>query len=142
MKQEKLGRLGEELVQDIFGGYLSEDKYDQDKDLIIDGKNVEVKTQNRFIKKNAFTVWIKNKINQERKCLDVDRLLFVEYNAYDDIKIWESPKLENGRVHTKDENKLYFSISDLDLLTIVNDPALAKEMRDLSGAQKSWLRAT
>ena len=74
----ELGLAGEKAVIN----YLSEqgckikssiDKYDSEKDLLVDGKKVEVKTQVAFIMQNAFSF----KPNQLRKCRSVDDLYFV-----------------------------------------------------------------
>jgi hypothetical protein len=70
--QEKLGTIGEIYYQAIFGGLLSEYKYDGEKDLIQeDGTQVEIKTQSRLRGSNAFTVNKANK-NNLNKCLYVD----------------------------------------------------------------------
>jgi hypothetical protein len=74
----EMGLAGEKIIIN----YLSEDgckikssvdKYDSEKDLLVDGKKAEVKTQVPFIMKKAFTF----KPNQLRKCRSVDVLYFV-----------------------------------------------------------------
>lgn len=82
MKQDEkineLGLMGEKII----GNYLNEqgytvkhsvDKYDSEKDLIVDNKKVEVKTQVPFISENAFSF----KPDQLRKCRNVDVLYFI-----------------------------------------------------------------
>ncbi len=76
---EKAGAITERLVLNHLGGTLSEDKYDEDKDIILkDGTFVEVKTQVRYKKENAFTIDQTPTNNNLHKCLKVDRLIFVE----------------------------------------------------------------
>lgn len=78
-----LGRAGELVVIDMLKSlgldleirdmYL-ENKYDSEKDILVDGKyRVEVKTQAPFVKMDAFTFLP----NQIRKCTSADVLYFV-----------------------------------------------------------------
>ena len=75
----ELGLAGEKIVINMLSdeGYrikTSVDKYDSEKDLLVDGQyKVEVKTQVPFVMQNAFTF----KPNQLRKCRSVDVLYFV-----------------------------------------------------------------
>lgn len=93
MNERRLGKLGERFVASVFNGRLSEDWFDPEKDLILeDGTTVEVKTQVRYRKKNAFTVYQTPTNNNLRKCLTVDKLLFVEPCYYGVIRIYELPK--------------------------------------------------
>lgn len=77
-KKNELGLMGEKIVQ----GYLSKkgsiiepsiNKFDNRKDMICDGKSVEVKTQIPFIFANSLSI----KDDQIRKCRSVDELYFV-----------------------------------------------------------------
>jgi hypothetical protein len=79
----ELGRAGELVVIDMLKSlgldlqirdmYL-ENKYDSEKDILVDGKyRVEVKTQAPFVKMNAFTFLP----NQIKKCTLADVLYFV-----------------------------------------------------------------
>lgn len=81
-KMNELGLMGEKIIIN----YLSEeghivkhsvDKYDSEKDLIVEGKKVEVKTQVPFLLENSFTF----KPDQLRKCRNVDVLYFVSVPA-------------------------------------------------------------
>lgn len=108
--QAKLGRAGETIVTNYFNkqGALVEasvDQYDSEKDMLIDGKKIEVKTQVPFVMKNAFTI----KSNQLKKCLSVDKVFFVSVpNAtrkhFSDGKVYsiESEKLVYENYTTKD----------------------------------------
>jgi hypothetical protein len=77
-KKTRLGKMGEICV----GNWASTqgkvvihsiDPYDSQKDLVIDGITVEVKTQTPYINEMAFSI----RPNQLRKCRAVDELYFV-----------------------------------------------------------------
>lgn len=77
-KKTRLGKMGEICV----GNWASTqgkvvihaiDPYDSQKDLVIDGATVEVKTQIPFINERAFSI----RPNQLKKCREVDELYFV-----------------------------------------------------------------
>jgi hypothetical protein len=73
-----LGRMGEKIVCNWLRrkGCLVEeaiDHYDRHKDMIVDGKTAEVKTEQPFVFQNAFTF----RESQLRKCKNVDILYFV-----------------------------------------------------------------
>ena len=75
---ESLGTVGEKLTSNYFtkAGFKVETspfKYDKEKDMIIDGINVEVKTQAPFSKLDAFTF----NPSQLYKCTSVGCLIFV-----------------------------------------------------------------
>ena len=93
-KMLMLGNIGEKLIR-----YLAQEEgcevreypslYDSEKDLTINGKTCEVKTQVPFFVEDAFTV----KKNQIRKCKNVDILLFVESpNKGNVIRVYSVPK--------------------------------------------------
>ena len=74
----ELGLAGEKIVINMLSeaGYKvksSIDKFDSEKDLMVEDKKVEVKTQVPFVMQNAFTF----KPNQLRKCRSVDVVYFV-----------------------------------------------------------------
>jgi hypothetical protein len=74
----ELGLAGEKIIINMLSeaGYkvkTSINKYDSEKDLLVEDKKVEVKTQVPFVIQNAFTF----KPNQLRKCRSVDVLYFV-----------------------------------------------------------------
>lgn len=75
---EILGRIGEKIVVNYFsqkGSKIVEslDHFDSKKDMMIDGKTVEVKTQQPFVKLNSLTFRKK----QLMKCTSVDELYIV-----------------------------------------------------------------
>lgn len=113
VSREEIGAIGETVARKFFQHFDSEvsmstDQYDKEKDMIVDGENVEIKTQTIYrlfpcedgIKRPAFTVPITSRsggvyTNQLNKCLTVDRLVFVARpNRYDStIRIYEAPSL-------------------------------------------------
>lgn len=78
MSAQSLGELGEKFVGEHYTTLnhqviLSDNKFDSEKDMTIDGFKVEVKTQVPFIMKDAFTI----KLNQLKKCYRADVVYFV-----------------------------------------------------------------
>lgn len=142
--QAKMGRAGETIVTNYFNrlGVMVEasvDQYDSEKDMLIDGKRVEVKTQVPFIKKNAFTI----KENQLRKCLNADMVYFISvpnatYRHFSDGKVYciESDKLQYTRYATKDgRNMVLIPIAQMEEVFELSD----KECRILqSYSVSSW----
>jgi hypothetical protein len=132
----KLGTLGEIYYQALFGGLLSEDTFDEEKDLTqSDGKTVEIKTQSRYRHSNAFTV-SKRSANL-KKCLYVDRLIFIEYSLSDTINIWEC--VDRRSVFTasmEDVNGIRimacWPVDKMLLLKKTKHPKLAEMMREFS----------
>ena len=73
-----LGQVGETIVSNYlisegFKVYKSTDYFDSQKDFLLDGKKIEIKTKQPYVLKNAFSF----EPNQLRKCLNVDDLYFV-----------------------------------------------------------------
>jgi hypothetical protein len=86
----ELGLMGEKIIINLLNEegrkvITSINKYDSEKDLLADGKKVEVKTQVPFIMKNSFSF----KPNQLRKCRSVDELYFVSVPAGRHTDKWE-----------------------------------------------------
>lgn len=139
--KEKLGKLGELLVASLENATLSENKYDSVKDMVkLDGTKIEVKTQNRH-PNGSFTMDIMHKTNLE-KCIKVDRLIFVEYDATDVVKVYECTDRTYNIVQTKPTQRepmgrlmACFPISKMTILKEVNSPELAAKMRSLSGSR-------
>ena len=108
--QSRLGRAGETLVSNFFvrKGMIVEssiDQYDSTKDMLVDGKKVEVKTQVPFVYRNAFTV----KENQLTKCRNSDVVVFVsvptknkEHFSYGKVYSIRGCNMEYNRYTTKD----------------------------------------
>lgn len=75
---EFLGKTGEKIIANMLNaeGLRVEyalNNYDREKDFIVDGKKVEVKTEQPYVKKNAISI----RDTQVRKCRGVDVLYFV-----------------------------------------------------------------
>ena len=135
--QEILGTIGEIYYQAVFGGLLSEYKYDGEKDLVqSDGKQVEIKTQSRYRASDAFTVKRAN-TNNLKKCLYVDRLIFIEYSLSDTILIWECVDRRSVFSSTMDEDRVMacWPIEKMLLLKSVKHPKLAEIMRNFSKSE-------
>ena len=91
---EKLGDLGVEVAADQYGADIFPDRFDIRGDMMIRETNeiAEVKTEMRFHQMDVFSIPLDNRINFE-KCMNVDRLIFVEVPLYDNIvRMWESLK--------------------------------------------------
>lgn len=138
--KEKLGKLGEDLVAKLLNANLSENKFDMIKDMTLDGTNIEVKTQNRH-PNGSFTVNAMHVINLN-KCLKVDRLIFVEYDETEYIKIYECIDRKYFIVNTnptkfEPEGRIMvcWPIKKMTKLAEIHDPLLSKEMRSLSNSR-------
>lgn len=144
--KEELGFLGEWLCQEHFNIELSynpleehhpqrNNKFDSEKDGVDpNGRNVEIKTQNRH-PMGYFTVDTANK-NQVKKCTEVTRLLFVEYDNSNDIKIWECHDRAYRILETKDGRKMAsWPIKQMQLLLTVGNVEYAERMRSLSSSK-------
>ena len=75
---ELIGALGEEIVDKVlkeagFNVQKSEDKYDSEKDFLVEGLKVEVKTVVPWFTENALTI----DASQYRKCYNADYVIFV-----------------------------------------------------------------
>lgn len=134
--REKLGEIGEKIVEYVLGGIRSDDKYDEIKDIIIDGKCVEVKTQNRHRGNNTFTINLKHTTNH-KKCMMVDRLLFVEYDNSDYIQIWECMDRDDYIVFTTSDGRrmLGWNICSMQCIYKIRHQALTSRMRQLSNSK-------
>lgn len=139
--EEKLGKLGEDLVAGLLSAELSENKFDSVKDMTeADGTKVEVKTQNRH-PNGSFTVNAMHVTNLN-KCLSVDRLIFVEYDETEFIKVYECTDRKYRLINTKPtryepEGRIMvcWPINKMKQLAEIHNPELAAEMRSLSNSR-------
>jgi len=136
-----LGRIGEKIVinhLNNLGRHVQEslDHYDSEKDLLVDGKKVEVKTEQPFVLKNAFTF----RENQIRKCRSVDELYFVSIPPVISPKYkwggWlfkADPKKfeESERYTTKYGNKMVVIPIDQDAITPIRK-LTTEEVKELT----------
>jgi hypothetical protein len=75
---ERLGKAGESIISNYFSSQgmrveISVNQFDSQKDMIVEGKIVEVKTQVPFVTKDSFTF----KQNQLNKCVNADEVYFI-----------------------------------------------------------------
>lgn len=133
---EILGTLGEVWYQALYGGLLSEDRYDSVRDLVQpDGRSVEIKTQQRWRTRGAFTVQRSHTTNL-RKCMNVDRLIFIEYSGGSDILIWECIDRNSAYTVTTAAGKamVCWPIDKMTLLRSERNPKLADLFRNFSNS--------
>lgn len=141
IKMLMLGALGEKIVRCLAqnqGMMVKEpmSMYASDKDLLINDKTCEVKTQRRWVTEDAFTV----KANQVRKCTNVDLLFFVEQPAMGEkeIRIYECPP-EQRRWRTRitrDGRTMHLlNRRDMNLVEIVTDEQIISEMQSFSNSE-------
>ena len=134
----ELGLSGEKVIINLLSEEgrkvkTSIDKYDSEKDLLADGKKVEVKTQVPFIMQNAFTF----KPNQLRKCRSVDILYFVSVPAGRHSDKWAGwifkadPKAFKTRTYkTKDGREMILVDREQEALTPIKKMS-DEEMKEL-----------
>lgn len=136
---EMLGRAGETIIVNYCTAAgqkvtMSVDQYDSTKDMIIDGLKVEVKTQVPFIYKNAFSF----KENQLKKCLSVDRVIFVSvpndkmpHFSSGKVYLIKAAELKHTSYTTKDGRKM--------ILVPIDQPGM-EELFDLSESDQKLLK--
>jgi hypothetical protein len=162
-----LGILGEQLVHYMEGGQRSTDRFNQGYDIIDRmGRKIEVKTQYRFRRyhretdsdRDIFSVgWApEGEIHHTnlQKCLNVDRLIFVEYRPiidippsrypydedfHDYIFVWEcTDRLTNtGRYKAGKFWKFSWPIDLMIKTWEMHDPEAASKFREYSIAGNS-----
>jgi hypothetical protein len=156
LTREQIGGIGENLAKSFFEWrgsevVLSEDQYDTTKDMVVDGKTTEIKTQTIYrqfpcengTKQPAFTVPISNKnlrqvfTNQLNKCLTVERLVFVSRPGIDNkiIRFYEAPEPGKRTFQievNKRDNRIVagFPISNLQEIGECMDKNIIKELMD------------
>jgi len=133
-----LGEKGEHLVKDFFLSQgceviMSDDPFDREKDMLVDGKKVEVKTEVPYYKEWAVTINSKHK-NQIKKCLLVDRLIFVvlpTYSMKKEITLMEAPK-PNHRFYFNrtfgNRHMHCFPLDDARFLHKITDQSIVNDM--------------
>lgn len=130
--QERLGAIGEKIVAEVLNGVVSENKYDMEKDIILnDGTRVEVKTQVRYKHHNAFTIDTKYS-NQIKKCTTVDRLIFVEYGRYGHIRLYECIDRNYSIIQVYSKKMAAFPIDKMIKIYDKKHSKIANDMCNLS----------
>lgn len=129
----EIGSIGENVVFDLLSVkhevVMSEDKFDSIKDMLADFETVEVKTSVPIKIYNAFCVGS----SQIVKCMNVDRLFFVEIGKGDGINVYEAPKPRRPQRREYNNDICYFfKLTDLNLYDTVQNKNIAKRLRVLS----------
>lgn len=135
---EMLGAVGEGIVRRFFESkgckvQMSEDKYDQVKDMIVDGKTVEVKTLLPIYKYNAFCL----PVQQSKKCESVDRLIFIEVPdlPQDDVVILES--MIDPEVNRRYDYRDYFNREYCQFYRLTNLVEIGR-IQDRNASTSMW----
>lgn len=130
--EEILGDIGEIWYHAHFGGTPSIDKYDSEKDHTDkDGTAVEIKTQSRH-PYQCFTINTANK-NQLKKCVQVDKLIFIEYSLSDTIIVYECTNRVFYTTITDDGRRMAcWPIEDMTVIAKCKNKKLANLMRYFS----------
>lgn len=138
-RRMKTGDLGEKLVARYYrsNGILVEESLnlnDSKKDMLVDNKTCEVKTQQAWHKENSFSI----RVNQLKKCTDVDILIFVEtpskYNQ-NTVRLYEMPKDKRKvkTLTTSDGRTMHlFSKNNAILLETITDENIVKQFERYS----------
>lgn len=130
----EIGGIGENIVYSLLKRetddvQFSEDKFDPYKDLIAATKLVEVKTLVPIKIHNAFAIGS----NQIVKCLNADRLFFVEIAKGGFIRVYEAlkPRRPFSRLFNGD-TCYFFKLTDLTLYDTIHDSVTAARLRELT----------
>jgi len=127
-----IGQIGEMIFAELYDAKLSDNEFDEKKDMMVNGLSVEIKTQNRH-PRGFFTAHL-NKATNLEKCISVDKLIFIEYDHSDKIKIYECvdreyeilPKAKDGSI------KVGWPIYKMNLLETIIQPDISEKLRSLS----------
>lgn len=153
-KARKLGFSGEDVLLEFFSDVDSEksdNRYDMFRDIIVNGDDVEIKTQvpYRFFgsrKSPAFTISVADgytiRSNQLNKCMNVTRLIFIKRPSNDDpvLRIYEAPPLgkryfELVRNRKDDRIVAGIYIDSMTQLGVIEDEHVVKKFME----DRSWL---
>ena len=139
-RKELIGEIGEKHVIERLGGTLSEDKYDTEKDLTLpNGQKAEVKTQARWKTENSFTVDETYTNNNLRKCLNVEKLFFVEPGKNRTIRIYEALSREYRIKYPRNIETYLFSVNNMKLIDEVKDEEKWANLVSLIKTKMEWL---
>jgi hypothetical protein len=138
--ESKLGLLGELIIQEYFGGEMSDNVWDHEKDLIIEGEGVEIKTQARWKLKNAFT--IPYSTTQYNKCKNVPHLVFVEPGKNKEIRIYEDLRMQrdfNTTTDTYGRKRYTVNVNNTTLVHTLQEPEIWDLIMKYSGTETKYL---
>lgn len=138
--EEELGDVGEDVVATILTATKATDKYDSDKDLtLFDGTEVEVKTQVRWVSENSFSVPSTHTGNQLRKCLNVERLLFVEPGRNGFVRVYDCIDRSYRIKELEGRVSYLFDISKMNLIFNQKSDKICKKMVNLTKTDPIYL---
>ena len=134
---ERLGKAGESIISNYFSGQgmkveISVNQFDSQKDMIVEGKVVEVKTQVPFVTKDSFTF----KPNQLKKCVNADEVYFISVPTvkrhFSEGKVYviKGSEIQYKKHKTKDGREM--------ILIPINQDAM-KEVFEVSEQDKKLL---
>tara|TARA_R110002020_G_C15823357_1_gene733384 strand:+ start:58 stop:555 length:498 start_codon:yes stop_codon:yes gene_type:complete len=145
-KAEELGDLGEYIIKQLAEEYgfdviLSKDPYDDEKDMFINGKTCEVKTQQFFHTQNESPAVEKSQFN---KVKNAHYLFFIETpeagTNSNELKVWQAcppeerkfgPEIDiknrDGTIRTM----IVFDRKQLNLMGIIDNPSIVKRVKEL-----------
>lgn len=135
--EEILGALGEKIVLVTFkslglNAELSQNKYDQVKDLIIENETAEVKTRVLIKKFQAFCI----EPNQWNKLDNVSRLFFVEVPDYDNpVIVYESIEKYYFTNDFSGGIKRMYPVNRMRKFCIIQDNELARALRNYTDSK-------
>lgn len=120
-----LGQIGEKIVSNFLNKQgknvqISIDPFDNKKDMIVDGKRIEVKTQTAFIIENAVTI----QKNQLKKCREVDTFYVVVAPAPKHSYRWEGWILEIDPKSFKTRKRITKDGREMILIDIEQDAVI------------------
>jgi hypothetical protein len=133
-----LGAVGEGIVRRFFESqgcqvHMSEDKFDSEKDMIVDGNTVEVKTLLPIYKFNSFCL----PVQQSKKCESVDRLIFIEVPDLpeDEVVILES--IVDPEVNRRYDYRDYFNNEYCQFYRLTNLVEIGR-IQDRNASTSMW----
>lgn len=138
-KKEQLGLAGEKIVANYFSSLgkkveLSINPFDSTKDLIVDGKHIEVKTQVPWCQKDSFTF----RPNQLKKILASDLIIFIS------VPNTKMKHFSSGKVYEcTPENMFYtkqLTRNDREMILVKINQESIKELFELSKAECKLLQ--
>ena len=139
----RVGQIGEMLIAKRYGGTLSKDPYDEEKDMVMaDGSYAEIKTQARWVKKQCFTVDETFTGNQLHKCENVEHFIIVEPSRQPGIfRVFECHNRDHFTTRRKGAAKdtYCFPIKNFKLLEKIEDHKAWNEIIPLLDTDLEWL---
>jgi hypothetical protein len=137
-RKELLGAVGEGIVRRFFENQglqvtMSEDKYDSEKDMIVDGKTVEVKTLLPIYKFNAFCL----PVQQSKKCESVDRLIFIEVPDMPEDEVIIRESIRDEETGRRWEWRDWFNKQSCQFYRLTNLVEIGK-IKDRNASESMW----